>query len=400
MNFSLFLWIVTGLIFFYAVICSFYNFIFAFASLFYKRGTISDNPKTSFLVLIPAYKEDEIIIDSALRNASVIDYPMDKFQIVVIADQLQTKSIEQLNQIGPNVSVHEVAFEKSTKVKSLNSAISAHTQDSFDHIVILDADNVVAPDFLKRVNTCVEQGYKAIQGRRKAKNKNNDLSLLDGLSEEINNSIFRKGGNVLRFSSPISGSGMSYEYDLLKEIMESEGALGGFDKMLQIRVVERRVKIKYCAEAVVYDEKTDDQAVFKNQRKRWLNSHFTYFKRFVGNGFTGLFKLNFDLFNLAIFIHGLLPRSFNVIILGALLVISILTPDVYFLHFTWCFVLFSMFLIANLLAIPREYWNIQLLKAGLSLPRTMLNMFIALLKINESKKSFIHTPHKKHSTNE
>ena len=392
---------ISSVFFFYALLCSGYNLLFAVASLFYKnfsvKGQISES---SFLVLVPSYKEDEIILDSAKRNLKAIDYPVDKYKLVIIADQLKNETVDSLKNLGKNSDVHEVSFDKSTKVKSLNSAIRAYDDQGFDYIVVLDADNVVHPEFLSNVNRCISKGYLAIQGRRRAKNKNNSLSILDGLSEEINNSIFRKGGNVLGLSSPISGSGMAYQYQLFKEILESESALGGFDKMLQVRIIERRVKIRFCENAYVFDEKTDDQKAFKNQRKRWLNSHFSYFTRFAGNGLKGLFTLNLDLFNLAIFIHGLLPRSFNTLLIGLFLVIAMVTPDVRFLEFqNWAFI-FVAFLLANLIAIPKEYLNMKLLKAIGSIPITFFNLFLALLKIKESNKSFIHTPHKKHSSNE
>ena len=397
---DLFAWISTGILFFYSIICSAYNLLFAIASLGFRRTKKSAEAKTSFILFVPAYKEDAVILESTKSNINAINYPRDMFKLVVIADQLQDETIKGLAGMGENVEVHPVSFEKSTKVKSLNSALNKYQQEGFEYLVVLDADNVVDKDFLWYLDACVKKGYQAIQGKRTAKNKNNSLSILDGLSEEINNSIFRKGGNALGFSSPISGSGMAYDYALFSDILKNESALGGFDKMLQVRVLERRKKIKFCAEAIVFDEKTDDSAVFQNQRKRWLNSHFTYFAKFAGNGIKGLFTFNLDLFNLAIFIHGLLPRSFNAVIIGLMLGIALVTPDAYFLNFNDWVVVCSAFVIANLLAIPKAYWNVDLLKAIGRLPATLLNMLLALFRIRESKTSFIHTPHKNHNANE
>ncbi len=392
---------ISGIPFLYCIVCTSYNLLFAIASKFYINFSPAlENPWTQFLVLIPAYKEDEIILDSVKKNLSSVRYNESSFSFVVIADQLKQETIKSLKKIDPKVYVHEVNFIQSTKVKSLNSAIKDYSRKGFDYIVILDADNIMHPNFLKNINICIKNGYLAIQGRRMAKNKNNSLSILDGLSEEINNSIFRKGGNVLGLSSPISGSGMAFKYELLENILSSESALGGFDKMLQVRIIEQNIKIRFCENAVVYDEKTDDKDVFKNQRKRWLNSHFLYFTKFLRNGIRGILRFNYDLFNLTVFIHGLLPRSFNIIIIGLMLFISFFTPDIYFLKFNHWLLIFLSFVTANLIAIPKEYLNIDSLRALRGLPVAFLNMFLALIKIKESNKSFIHTPHKKHRSNE
>jgi hypothetical protein len=50
----------------------------------------------------------------------------------------------------------------------------------------------------------------AVQGHRTAKNTNNSWAILDAISEEINNNIFRKGHRVLGLSSAIIGSGMAF----------------------------------------------------------------------------------------------------------------------------------------------------------------------------------------------
>ena len=55
--------------------------------------------------------------------------------------------------------------------------------------------------------------YKHIELLR---TKDTNTAVLDAVSEEINNSIFRKGHTRLGFSSGLSGSGMAFEYDLFK----------------------------------------------------------------------------------------------------------------------------------------------------------------------------------------
>jgi hypothetical protein len=48
-------------------------------------------------------------------------------------------------------------------------------------------------NFLSKINDLFEYGYKAVQGKRDPKNENTSMALLDGLSETINNFIYRQG---------------------------------------------------------------------------------------------------------------------------------------------------------------------------------------------------------------
>ncbi len=112
----------------------------------------------------------------------------------------------------------EVSFEKSTKAKSLNQVME-RIEEEYDIAIILDADNEKEKGVLHKVNNAYCSGFKAIQCHRTAKNTNTHISRLDGLSEEINNSIYRKGHVRVGLSSALIGSGMAFDYSLFKNIM-------------------------------------------------------------------------------------------------------------------------------------------------------------------------------------
>ena len=69
----------------------------------------------------------------------------------------------------------------------------AQLKNDYEIAVVLDADNIMAADFLTKINTAFDKGFTAVQGHRTAKNINNSWAVLDAISEEINNHIFRKG---------------------------------------------------------------------------------------------------------------------------------------------------------------------------------------------------------------
>ena len=79
--------------FYYA---SAYNFLFSLAGIFYRSPKYhKTDDLRSFVVFIPAYKEDQVIVEVA-EQALNQDYPQDKYDVVVIADQLQPETMEKL----------------------------------------------------------------------------------------------------------------------------------------------------------------------------------------------------------------------------------------------------------------------------------------------------------------
>jgi cellulose synthase/poly-beta-1,6-N-acetylglucosamine synthase-like glycosyltransferase len=288
-----------------------------------------------------------------------------------------------------------VSFEKSTKSKALNKAME-WLITPYDIAVVLDADNIMASDFLNKVNTAFDYGYTAVQGHRTAKNTNTSWAILDAISEEINNHIFRKGHRVLGLSSAIIGSGMAFQYDYFKNMMATVTAVGGFDKEIELKLLKQGHKIAYLDDAYVYDEKVQQPEVFSNQRRRWLSAQFHYFRVGFTDAFLQLFtKGNIDYFDKALqFIQP--PR---VLLLGATLfsgtcfmILNALLHAYIYASVGWMAVIAGC-IAALVMAVPRAFFKVSTLSALAGLPKGMLLMLRSLLKIKGANKTFIHTKH-------
>ncbi len=370
-----------------------YIFIFSTAGLFYKQRKYPTAEKLNKIaVLIPGYQEDEVILEVA-KSALEQDYPKDLFDVVIIADSFQANTLEGLKALP--VKLIEVSFEKSTKSKALNKGMAALT-DNYEIAVVLDADNLMAKDFLQKINAAFAEGYIAIQGHRTAKNMNNSWAVLDAISEEINNNIFRKGHRVLGLSSAIIGSGMAFKYDYFKSLMSTVTAVGGFDKEIELKMLSEGHTIVYLNDAIVYDEKVQKADVFGNQRRRWLSAQFHYFRKdFLSALKALLIKGNVDYFDKAIqFIQP--PR---ILLLGAVLLLGIGFIVTNYLFYTdimltssWLIVLAACIL-SFLFSVPRSFYTAKTMRAILSLPRGMFMMLLSLLRIKGANKKFIHTKH-------
>ena len=167
----------------------------------------------SYLILYTAYTEDRVIVNSVQKFLAQY-YPYNCFHVAVISDHMQPETNQKLSEFP--ITLLQPVFEKSSKAKAMQYAMD-QIKDDYDFIAILDADNVVEPHFLEQLNTECAKGYKAIQCHRCAKNNDNDIAVLDGVSEEINNTIFRKAHNRIGLSSALIGSGMCFDFQWFKE---------------------------------------------------------------------------------------------------------------------------------------------------------------------------------------
>lgn len=369
---------------------SLYSFILAIAGLLYKsRRAPEARTRRRVAVLIPAYKEDAVITEVAAQ-ALQQNYPTDFFDVVVIADTLQPATLKKLAALP--IKVVEVNFEKSTKVKALNRAMEV-IGDDYDCALVLDADNVMERDFIHSMNNLFDLGYRAIQARRDPKNENTSMALLDGLSETINNFIYRQGNVALGLSASLNGSGMMFDYHVFKETMAEMDSIGGFDRELELKLLHRDIKVYFAKNVIVYDEKVASQQVFERQRKRWISSHFHYLSKYFLEGWQQLFRGNMAFFNSAVLRNIQLPRLLNLGLLSVTIVLSfVFSTFLYFSPILWLSLL-GLNVLAILFAIPARRYNRKLLVSIVLLPRLFVKMFLLLFKLKNANKSFIHTPH-------
>jgi cellulose synthase/poly-beta-1,6-N-acetylglucosamine synthase-like glycosyltransferase len=344
-------------------------------------------------ILVPAYKEDEIILSTA-NNLLALDYPKNSFNIFIIADSFRAETIKELQTLP--LTTIEVSFDKSTKTKALNVAFSK-IDGAYDIALICDADNMLANDFLQKINHVFNAGIKAAQGRRVAKNLDSPFAILDACSEAINNNIFRKGNNGLGLSSAVIGSGMAFEYATVKNILSKIDAVGGFDKILQLEIIKDGTSIRYLDDAFIFDEKVSSAAAFQQQRKRWVSSQFVYFKQFFGPAMRQLFRGNFSYFNLAVLCNLVLPRAFLLVILPVFAIGSFFINTFFGVL---ALIVFSLYLITLITALPRSLVNKQFMFAIVRAPKAAVLMLMAIFQVKKSNKTFIHTVHtKKEITN-
>jgi cellulose synthase/poly-beta-1,6-N-acetylglucosamine synthase-like glycosyltransferase len=371
-----------------------YLLILSIAGLFYrKKSFVYNNEKKRIAVLITSYKEDEIIVNT-VRSATEHNYPSDKFDVFLAADHLHSSTISALKKL--NADINEVEFPVGSKARSLNFLLNKIDPAWYDVALVLDGDNIMMPGFLEKLNTAFQKGYKAVQGHRTAKNKNTAVAILDGISEEINNHLFRKAQRAAGFSSSLIGSGMAFEFSTLKSIYNKPGILDNpaCDRQVDFEMMKAEITIEYLDDAVLLDEKVSRQDVFENQRRRWLESQLSHLKLFFSKD-EHVHRKTKDYWN-KLFINLIPPRVFFA---GIFLLIFIICILQYFTHsnitgikIRWWGLLFTGYLIAMIASVPLRFMKLSTLSAFTYFPSLLLSYLRALFSMKSGRKQFVHTP--------
>jgi len=375
-----------------------YFLVFSVASLFYrqKKKKLKPGEKRKVSVIFPAYQEDAVILNSAsaaLRHHSELA----DLHILVIADGLQPATIETLRNAG--AQVEEIVNTEGTKAAALEFAMKFIPENTGE-MIILDIDNVMKDEFVDSIiTTKLKKKLLIVQGHRTAKNQNTPYAVLDAISEEINNSIFRRGHRVLGLSSALIGSGFICDVALFKNEFVGHVKSKGEDKEFELRLLKNRIRIGYDDNAVVYDEKVQRSDAFYRQRKRWMAiqrdlQREEAKKAFRSlSGFTNIEYLN-KMYQLMI------PPK--IITIGVITMGMVLSQVLYYLfpvdllypvQLSWL-ILFILLIVTGITAFPLRYLNKKmLLKAVIHLPNVLFLMIKARLNLKKIGNDFVHTKH-------
>lgn len=377
--------IIDWVLFIILALCVGYLFVFAFASLFYKDKKYKDTSHYhNFLVLFPSYAEDSVIINS-VKTFLEQDYPNEHYHVAVISDHQSEETNKKLQELP--VSTLIATYTNSSKAKALTLAMDT-IEGEYDTVVILDADNLAPKNFLSELNRVRDTGAQAIQVHRRGIVSASQISLLDGVSEEINTGFFRTGHRALGFSSALTGSGMAFEYIWFKDNI-CNASTSGEDKELEAMLLKQRIKISYLNNLYVYDKKTEKKEAIGNQRKRWMAAQFHALVTNLPN--LPLALLHGNLSYADKIIQWMLPP--RLVQIGLVFFITLIEVAFFKAFCTKWLIITLLQIAAMLLPIPKEYWNKNMIYSLFKLPVLMINTFLNLTKLKGVNKKFIHTKH-------
>lgn len=309
-------------IFVFALTC--YYLILGMFGLFRRKEKKNYDPKNRFALLIAAHNE-EVVIGSLIESMLKLDYPKEMYDIFVIADNCDDDTAKISKSYGVNVCER---FNKDKRGKGYALewmfAKLFKMDKQYDAIAIFDADNLVHKDFLKEINSKLQEGYKVVQGYIDSKNPNDSwIATAYSIAFWTQNRMFQLARANVGFSNQIGGTGFAIETNTLKKLGWGATCLTE-DLEFTCKLVLNGEKVGWAHDAMIYDEKPLKLGQSWTQRKRWMQG-FTdvasrYFFKLIKKSIK---EKKFYVFDCALYVL----QPFITLLLGISAVLTLIQVD-------------------------------------------------------------------------
>lgn len=237
-------------------------------------------PQKTFAVLVAAHNEAKVV-GALIENLKSLDYPRELYDIMVICDNCTDDTAAITRSHGV------FAFERfNASLRGKGYAIEWMLKElwklpkSYDGIVMLDADNLVAPDFLIHMNNDLCAGHRVVQAYLDTKNPHDSwITSAYAISYWYCNRLWQLPRTNLKLANYLGGTGMCFESNLLKQMGWGATSLVE-DLEFTMRCVKQGINPYFDYEARVYDEKPLSFKASARQRLRWMQGHFDVARRY------------------------------------------------------------------------------------------------------------------------
>ena len=242
-----------------------------------------------FAVIIPAHNEEKVI-DQALMHCLDLAYPKRKYDVYVVADNCtdRTKIIAERFQ-GVRI-LERVDKRKVGKPYALEYAFKHIDVSSVDAVVVLDADSIVAPNFLTVMSRKLKRNYRAIQARNEISNwDRNMFTYVMAVGNVIVNSFLFAPRSRLGLNCFILGTGYCLHKSLLPLFSKDQYSISE-DIELTFELVRRNVHIEFAENTWVKALQPTSMGGATSQRIRWGSGTFLLMVRHLRSSIRDLLE--------------------------------------------------------------------------------------------------------------
>ena len=238
-------------------------------------------PKTRFACLIAA-RNEEAVIAQLVESLKRQRYPDSLYDIYVIPNNCTDWTEERAREAGAKIFR---CFEPvRRKGDALHEAIAWLLPQGYDAFCVFDADNVVHPDFLARMNDTLLSGARAAKGAMRVKNPGDSWAAgCYGLYFTLFDTFFNRARANCGLSAKLVGTGFAVRRDLLEELGGWNTETMAEDAEFSAQCAAMGERIWYVPQAVTYDEAPDTLQLSLRQRRRWCSGIMTVAGRTWGS---------------------------------------------------------------------------------------------------------------------
>ena len=237
-------------------------------------------PQNRFLILIPAHNEEKLIT-TVLENLGQLDYPKSLYAVHVVADNCTDQTANLARAAG--AIVHERYNEeqrgKGYALQWLLQELWA-ANEPHDAIVILDADTVVSPNFLRVMDVRLLCGERVIQAYYAVRDPDRSWGMsLRYAALAVLHYLRPLGRTMFGGSAGLKGNGMVFAADILRAHQWSASVTEDIEYHMTLLLAGERVT--FAPDAVVWAEMPGTLAGSKTQNVRWEAGRVEMMRKYV-----------------------------------------------------------------------------------------------------------------------
>lgn len=298
-------WII-GIIFFVSYT---YQFFYIPAVWFIKDRKHRETTPHRYALLVCARNEKNVLGD-LLDSIKAQTYDQSLLHVFVLADNCTDNTADIARSYGATVyeRFNKEQVGKGYALSVLMDHIREDFPQSFDAYVVFDADNILSPDYMEKMNVTFSDGHDIITSFRNSKNfGDNWISAGYALwyireSRYLNHARYK-----LHTSCAVGGTGFLFSQKIVDE-------LGGWPFHMLVEDIEFSIheivdgkKIAMCPEAVLYDEQPTGFRQSWRQRERWCKGGLQVFGHYGPQLAKRIFKGSWSAFDMTM---NLMPAFF------------------------------------------------------------------------------------------
>lgn len=236
--------------------------------------------ETRFDLVVPAHDEEGGVADT-VRSLLALDYPKDRFRVVVVADNCSDRTAEHAGAAGARVLVRHDAVLRG-KGHALAFAFEKLASENVaDALVVIDADTLVSTNLLGAFAARIASGAEALQADYGVRNRDSSWrTRLLHLAFTLFQSVRSRARERLGLSCGLRGNGMAFTCALLSRVPHDAFSIVE-DVEYGIRLGLAGCRVHYVPEARVFGEMAASEQASRSQRSRWEGGRLALARRLV-----------------------------------------------------------------------------------------------------------------------
>ena len=285
----------------------------------WKKDLPHTQPTLHRIAVLIAARNEQAVIGNLINSIQAQDYPASHVEIFVVADNCTDLTGTVAGSHGATV-YFRTNTQQVGKGYALQYLLRCIEEDyaPFDAYLVLDADNVLSPNYLTEINKTFSDGYQIVTSYRNSKNFGDNWISAGYALWFLRESRYLNGARCrMGTSCAVSGTGFLFSHRILEKCGGWNFFLLTEDIQFTIANIIRGEKVGYCPTAVLYDEQPTTFSQSFRQRLRWSRGYLQVFRRYGTSLLRGILRGSFSCYDMTM---NILPAA---VLSGASLAVNL-----------------------------------------------------------------------------